>query len=80
MRNNGIVRKVDELGRIVLPIEIRRIMGIAEKDALVISMNENEIVMRKHEPICLFCGNNRALKEFRGKTVCADCIREMNNY
>lgn len=78
MHNNGIVRKVDELGRIVLPIEIRRIMGIAEKDALVISMNENEIVMRKHEPICLFCGNNRALKEFRGKTVCADCIREMN--
>ncbi len=78
MRNNGIVRRVDELGRIVLPIEIRRIMGIAERDALVISMNENEIVMRKHEPICLFCGNNQGLREFRGKTVCKDCIREMN--
>lgn len=78
MYNNGIVRKVDELGRIVLPIEIRRIMGIAERDSLLISMNENEIVIRKHEPICLFCGNNRALREFRGKTVCADCIRDMN--
>lgn len=78
MHNNGIVRKVDELGRIVLPIEIRRIMGIAERDSLLISMNENEIVIRKHEPICLFCGNNRGLKDFRGKTVCADCIREMN--
>lgn len=78
MQNNGIVRKVDELGRIVLPMEIRRIMGIAERDALVISMNENEIVIRKHEPICLFCGSNRSLREFRGKTVCVDCIRDMN--
>ena len=78
MHDNGIVRKVDELGRIVLPIEIRRIMGIAERDALVISMNENEIVLRKHEPICLFCGSNRNLKEFRGKTVCAECIRDLN--
>ncbi len=78
MQNNGIVRKVDELGRIVLPMEIRRIMGIAERDALVISLNENEIVIRKYEPICLFCGSNRNLKEFRGKTVCADCIRDMN--
>lgn len=78
MRNNGIVRKVDELGRIVLPMEIRRIMGIAERDALVISMNENEIVIRKYEQICLFCGSNRNLREFHGKTVCADCIREMN--
>jgi len=78
MQKNGIVRKVDDLGRIVLPMEIRRIMGIAERDALLISMNENEIVIRKYEPICLFCGNNRSLREFRGKTVCADCIREMN--
>ena len=78
MRNNGIVRKVDELGRIVLPMEIRRIMGIAERDALVISMNENEIVIRKYEQICLFCGSNRNLREFHGKTVCTDCIREMN--
>ncbi|MBE6983312.1 MAG: AbrB family transcriptional regulator [Ruminococcaceae bacterium] len=78
MQNSGIVRKVDELGRVVLPIEIRRIMGIGERDALVISINENEIVMRKHEPICLFCGSNRNLKEFRGKTVCAECTREMN--
>jgi transcriptional pleiotropic regulator of transition state genes len=78
MHNNGIVRKVDELGRIVLPMEIRRIMGISERDSLVISLNENEIVIRKYEPICLFCGSNRNLHEFRGKTVCADCIREMN--
>jgi transcriptional pleiotropic regulator of transition state genes len=59
MQNNGIVRKVDELGRIVLPIEVRRIMGIAERDSLVISMNENEIEIRKYEPICLFCGSNQ---------------------
>ena len=78
MHNNGIVRKVDDVGRIVLPIEIRRIMGIAERDSLLISMNENEIVIRKHEPICLFCGSNRGLKDFRGKTICAECIREMN--
>ena len=78
MQNNGIVRKVDELGRIVLPMEIRRIMGISERDALVISLNENEIVIRKYEPICLFCGNNRNLREFRGKTICTDCIRDMN--
>ncbi len=78
MHNNGIVRKVDELGRIVLPMEIRRIMGIAERDSLVISLAENEIIIRKHEPICLFCGGNRGLREFRGKIVCADCVRDMN--
>lgn len=78
MRNNGVVRKMDDLGRIVIPMEIRRIMGIAERDALVISLNENEIVMRKYEQGCLFCGSNQGLREFRGKAVCADCIGELN--
>lgn len=78
MQHNGVVRKIDELGRIVLPIEIRRLMSISEGDSLLIDMGENEIVIRKYESRCLFCGGNHNLRELRGKAVCADCIRELN--
>ncbi len=77
MKSTGIVRKVDELGRIVLPIELRRTLDIAEKDALEIYVDGNTIVLRKYEPSCIFCGNGKNISNHRGKNVCANCLREL---
>lgn len=59
MKSTGIVRKVDELGRIVLPIELRRTLDIAEKDALEIYVDDNTIILKKYEPCCTFCGERK---------------------
>ena len=80
MKATGIVRKVDELGRIVLPIELRRTLDIEERDALEIYLDGSKIVLEKYEPACLFCGSSRGLANFRGKNVCRDCIRNLNQY
>ena len=78
MKTTGIVRKVDELGRVVLPIELRRTLDIAEKDELEIYLDEDRIVLRKFEPSCIFCGSVKLLVPFRGRNVCKDCIHMMN--
>jgi transcriptional pleiotropic regulator of transition state genes len=80
MKSTGIIRKVDDLGRIVLPIEIRRTLDIAERDELEIYMENDRIVLQKFEPACIFCGSSRNLVSFRGKNVCGDCIRKMGEY
>ena len=64
MKSTGIVRKVDELGRIVLPIELRRTMGIEVKDALEIYVDGDHIVLKKYEPSCVFCGNAKDIIHF----------------
>ena len=79
MKSTGIVRKVDELGRIVLPIELRRTLDIAERDELEIYLDDDKVVMRKYEPSCVFCGSTRNLTEYREKNVCSECIRVMKN-
>ena len=73
MKATGIVRKVDELGRIVLPVELRRILDIAEKDALEIYVDDNTIILKKYEPTCIFCGDSTDVSEFKGKSICAAC-------
>lgn len=73
MKSTGIVRKVDELGRVVLPIELRRTLGIDEKDALEIYVDEERIILKKYEPACVFCGNASNVKIFHGKNVCQEC-------
>ena len=78
MKSTGIVRKVDELGRIVLPIELRRTLDIAEKDALEIYVDGNSVVLKKYQPACVFCGDARDTKAFHGKNICANCLRELN--
>lgn len=78
MKATGIVRKVDELGRIVLPIELRRTLDIEERDSLEIYLDGDSIVLHKYEPACLFCGSVKRLTSYRGKNVCQDCIRSMN--
>ena len=77
MKSTGIVRKVDELGRIVLPVELRRTMDIAEKDPLEIYVDGNSIVLRKYRPSCIFCDSTKDVRTFRGKNVCPRCLREL---
>jgi AbrB family transcriptional regulator, transcriptional pleiotropic regulator of transition state genes len=77
MKATGIVRKVDELGRIVLPIELRRTLDIAEKDPLEIYTDGNTIILKKYEPACIFCGNARDIKDYKGKNICPDCMNEL---
>ncbi len=79
MKSTGIVRKVDELGRIVLPIELRRTLDIAERDELEIYLDDDKVVLRKYEPSCIFCSSSHNLTSYRGRNVCQDCIRHMNN-
>jgi transcriptional pleiotropic regulator of transition state genes len=77
MKSTGVVRKVDELGRVVIPIELRRTLGIEEKDALEIYVDDEKIILKKYEPGCVFCGNARDIQLYRGKLVCRDCIVTM---
>lgn len=78
MKSTGIVRKVDELGRIVLPIELRRTLDIAIKDALEIYVDEGSIILKKYEPSCIFCGNSRDVVNFKGKNICPKCLSELS--
>ena len=79
MKSTGIVRKVDELGRIVIPIEVRRTLHIAEKDGLEIFVDNEKIILRKYDPSCscIFCENASEVIEFRGKNVCDRCAKEI---
>lgn len=77
MKATGIVRKVDELGRIVLPIELRRNLDIAEGDALEIFVDGNTIILKKYEPACVFCGDAKDVYVHKGKNVCPKCINDL---
>lgn len=77
MKSLGIVRKVDELGRIVLPKELRSTLRIAQKDPLEIYVEGDTIILRKYEPACIFCGNASDTVIFKNKRICMDCLNEM---
>lgn len=77
MKSTGIVRKVDELGRIVLPIELRRTLGIEEKDRIETFVDGESIILRKYQPGCIFCDNVKDIIDYKGKYICPDCIRAM---
>ena len=79
MKSTGIVRKVDELGRIVLPIELRRTLGIEEKDRIEIFVDGDSVILRKYQPGCILCGNASDLILYKGKTICQECVRSMNS-
>ncbi|MDD6159865.1 MAG: AbrB/MazE/SpoVT family DNA-binding domain-containing protein [Oscillospiraceae bacterium] len=78
MKSTGIVRKVDELGRVVLPVELRRTLDIAERDALEIYVDGTSIVLKKHELSCVFCGSSKGVSPFKGKHICAACLAELH--
>lgn len=73
MKSTGIVRKIDELGRIVLPIELRRVLDIEKDSALEIYVDEQSIILRKYQPACTFCNSAEGVKQFQGRNICAAC-------
>ena len=79
MKATGIVRKVDELGRIVLPIELRRTLNIEIKDPLEIYVDGESIMLKKYQPSCIFCDGMDDIQTFKGKNVCKNCIEKLTN-
>lgn len=79
MKSTGIVRKVDRLGRVVIPIELRRNLDIEEKDALEIFIEGEHIVLKKYAPACIFCGQAKDVTTFKNKNICPACLKELEN-
>ena len=79
MKSTGVVRKVDELGRIVLPKELRTVLNINEKDSIEIFTDNDKIILQKYQPACTFCNNANNIIYFGGKRVCADCIEKLKS-
>jgi len=78
MKSTGIVRKIDPLGRLVLPVELRRNMSIDDKDPLEIFVEEDKIILKKYAPLCIFCGSDKDLQDHMNKRVCNECIKKLN--
>ncbi len=74
MKSTGIVRKIDELGRVVIPVELRRMLDLEIKDSVEIFTENNMIFFKKYEPGCIFCGEARDVVNVKGKTLCPTCI------
>ena len=77
MVSTGMARKVDDLGRIVLPVEMRRMFGIRPGDELEIGVDGGSILLRKIEARCVFCGDGDGLRPYREKQVCTTCSKEL---
>ena len=79
MKTTGMIRQLDSLGRIVLPIELRRTLDIKTKDMLEILVEGSSVILRKYEPNCHFCGSSSGLVSYRDKLVCRRCLRELKD-
>lgn len=77
LKATGIVRKVDELGRIVLPVELRRTLGLNIRDPVEIFVDGEKVILKKYAPTCIFCGNAENNMYFKQKMVCEECRSEM---
>ncbi len=77
MKSTGIIRKVDELGRVVIPIELRNQFHIAEKDPIEIFVDGSTIILKKYEKSCLFCGNTKKLTTYKDKLICTKCLKQL---
>ena len=75
MQATGIVRKMDELGRLVIPVELRRQLDLEDGAALQIFTDNNEIILRKYAPFCIFCGEARDLVSYEGVNMCLACVK-----
>lgn len=75
MKSTGIVRRLDELGRLVIPKELRRTLGIDVKDPLEIYVDGESIILKKYAPACIFCNEASGIVSFKGKNVCSNCIK-----
>ena len=77
MKSIGIVRKIDELGRIVLPIETRRQLELEPKDGVEIFVDEDRIILKKYQPCCMFCNDGDDILLFKEKKICKKCLMEL---
>lgn len=77
MKSTGIVRQLDTLGRVVIPIELRRTMDIAIKDTLEIFVDGDQIILKKYHPCCVFCSEANDVVSYKGKLVCKHCLEEL---
>ena len=78
MKSTGIIRKMDELGRIVLPMELRKSYNLNLKDSLEIYTEGDKIVLKKYEPCCIFCGGSTNIVNYKGKNICENCKMELS--
>ena len=79
MKSTGVVRQLDNLGRVVLPIELRRTMDISVKDPLEVFVEGEDIILRKYQPGCIFCGSTAGLTSYRNKYICPECVEAIRN-
>lgn len=79
MKSTGIIRKVDELGRVVIPIELRNTLKIAEKDPIEIFVDGSSIILKKYESNCIFCGNTKKLVNYKDKLICEKCAKQISD-
>jgi len=79
MKSTGVVRKIDELGRIVLPSELRRVFSIHEGDELEISVSGDQVILQKRQDLCTFCGAENPAVEYKERRVCASCAGELGS-
>jgi transcriptional pleiotropic regulator of transition state genes len=77
MKSTGIVRNIDELGRIVIPSSIRKIKGIEIKDPMEFFVDGNSIVLRKYNQSCVFCGSEKDIALFEEQRICGDCLEKL---
>ena len=79
MKSTGVVRKLDDLGRIVIPIELRRTMDIGLRDTLEIFVEDDKIILKKYHPACIFCNDARDVVYYRDKLICRNCLEQLKN-
>ena len=79
MKTTGIIRKLDELGRVVIPMEIRKKLEIEQKDPIEIYLDGNSIILKKYEVGCIFCNSPKDLNRFQDKFICKKCLQKLNN-
>lgn len=77
MKASGIIRRIDDLGRVVIPVEMRRALDIGDREELAISVENSAIVLRRAHTGCVFCGSGKDVMDFRGKLVCPKCVRQL---
>lgn len=77
MESTGMVRKIDSMGRVVLPAELRKVMHISKYDNIEVYIEENSIIFEKNVPTCVFCGRENELVQYKDKSICRDCIKRM---
>lgn len=79
MKSTGIIRKLDELGRVVIPIELRNKFNLSEKDPIEIYVDGTNIILKKYESNCIFCGKSENLKEYKDKQICSNCLKKLSS-